>query len=776
MSTTVRYKGDTLAAFANETKTLETSCTWLEDDIEITDESGSGAVIIRDETDSHGGTIRHITTGETVEGTITITTNGTHDVGNYASALVDVDTEPTLQTKSVSYTPTESAQSETVTASSGYDGLSSVSVSVGAISSNYVGSGITRRTSSDLTTSGATVTAPSGYYASSASASVASGTAGTPTATKGTVSNHAVSVTPSVTNTTGYITGGTKTGTAVSVSASELVSGTLSVTSSGTKDVTNYASVSVGAGTEGTPTATKGTVSNNSISVTPSVTNTAGYISGGTKTGTAVTVSASELVSGSETKTENGTYDVTNLEEIVIDVPSSGGTLYTATLTNSGVVNTVNVIHNGTKYYLANDTFDFNEGDVLTINCTRSTYYNEFTVNGRVIISGTSISEYSFILPKYPIEISFTVPTNNISTARVMITAPQINITENGVYDVDDYNYAHVAISGEGYTATEIAERAISGDISGNASQINSYAFCWCKDITTATFPSATSINQFAFSLCTSLTTADFPAVTTIDSSAFAQCSALASISFPAATTIGSCAFQYCRALTTVELPVATTIYHYAFDACYSLSAVNAPMVSSISGYAFRYCSALTALSFSKITRIYGYTFSGCSNASIADFPSVTVIGSHAFDTCRVLTNLNFPKTTYIESYAFVSCYSLPAVSFPSVTTVEAYAFANCYRLITASFPKVTTIYSNAFSKCYNLLSLYLLGSSQCTLRSENAFVSTPISDYTTSTGGVYGSIYVPASLYSSYITSTNWSLYSDRFVSLTDAEIEALG
>ena len=77
-------------------------------------------------------------------------------------------------------------------------------------------------------------------------------------------------------------------------------------------------------GTAGTPSATKGTVSNHSVSVTPSVTNTTGYITGGTKTGTAVTVSASELVSGSETKTENGTYDVTNLAELVVNVSSSG--------------------------------------------------------------------------------------------------------------------------------------------------------------------------------------------------------------------------------------------------------------------------------------------------------------------------------------------------------------------------------------------------------------------------------------------------------------------
>lgn len=74
-------------------------------------------------------------------------------------------------------------------------------------------------------------------------------------------------------------------------------------------------------GTAGTPTATKGSVSNHAISVTPSVTNMTGYITGGTKTGTAVTVSASELVSGSETKTANGTYDVTNLASLVVAIP-----------------------------------------------------------------------------------------------------------------------------------------------------------------------------------------------------------------------------------------------------------------------------------------------------------------------------------------------------------------------------------------------------------------------------------------------------------------------
>ena len=106
------------------------------------------------------------------------------------------------------------------------------------------------RDASDLTVSGATVNVPAGLYSSAASKSVASGTAGTPTASKGAVSNNSVTVTPSVANTTGYITGGTKTGAGVTVSASELVSGNKALTPSETAqsgiDVTNFKTVSVG--------------------------------------------------------------------------------------------------------------------------------------------------------------------------------------------------------------------------------------------------------------------------------------------------------------------------------------------------------------------------------------------------------------------------------------------------------------------------------------------------------------------------------------------------
>lgn len=172
-------------------------------------------------------------------------TTAKYTVSQMASAINSIVTEPELE--EVTITPTESQQTKTP---SKY-GFSKVIVN--AISNTYIGSAIARRTSADMTASGASVTAPAGYYASSTSKSVASGSAGTPSASKGSVSNHSITVTPTVTNTTGYINGGTKTGTAVTVSASDLVNGSETKTANGTYDVTNLKELVVSVSGGGLP-------------------------------------------------------------------------------------------------------------------------------------------------------------------------------------------------------------------------------------------------------------------------------------------------------------------------------------------------------------------------------------------------------------------------------------------------------------------------------------------------------------------------------------------
>lgn len=105
-----------------------------------------------------------------------VTVPSSAKLDDYADYVEDIPTGggASLETKSASYTPSELAISQTLTPSTGYDGFDKVNVSVGAISSNYVGSTVPRKDSTDLTASGATVTAPSGYYASNATKTIPS--------------------------------------------------------------------------------------------------------------------------------------------------------------------------------------------------------------------------------------------------------------------------------------------------------------------------------------------------------------------------------------------------------------------------------------------------------------------------------------------------------------------------------------------------------------------------------------------------------------------------
>lgn len=139
---------------------------------------------------------------------------------------------------------------------------------------NIVTGTIPTKTSSDLTTNGATVTVPSGYYASQATKSVASATqatpsisvnsnglitasatqtagyvsAGTKSATKQLTTQAAKTITPSTTSQTAVSSGVYTTGT-VTVGAipSQYIvpSGTKNITTNGTHDIKSYASATV---------------------------------------------------------------------------------------------------------------------------------------------------------------------------------------------------------------------------------------------------------------------------------------------------------------------------------------------------------------------------------------------------------------------------------------------------------------------------------------------------------------------------------------------------
>lgn len=192
--------------------------------------------------------INSIKQGITPTGKKIITSNGENiNVASFEYVDVDVPTG-VFVTEEKTVTPTESVQ--VVTADSA-DALSTVTVE--AIPTDYIGSNIPRKNGLDVTANAQTVVVPEGYYATEVHKSVASGTAGTPSISMGAVSDHSVTLTPQVTNTAGYITGGSKSGTPVTVFASDLVSDSIDITANGTNiDVTNLRSVNVNVPTGGT--------------------------------------------------------------------------------------------------------------------------------------------------------------------------------------------------------------------------------------------------------------------------------------------------------------------------------------------------------------------------------------------------------------------------------------------------------------------------------------------------------------------------------------------
>lgn len=293
-------------------------------------------------------------------GSQTVTVNNTYDVTNLAELVVNVPTggsTVTLQNKTV--TPTESQQ--TVNADSGYSGLGTVTV--GAISSTYIGSGITQRSSTDLTVNGDTITAPAGYYSSAASKSVAAMTL--PTATSTSYSGTSVMSAIERSTSTRYINipvGYNSTAKYYTISAVANGSVTAPSSISGT-------SASVSAGTN-TITLTK------TISVTPNVT-TAGYISTGTAGNSSVSLTANVTTKAAATITPT-----TSNQTI------AAGTYLTGIQTIAGDADLVAAnIKVGTNIFNVNGTFTSDATAVSNdIVNGETAYVNGVKITGELII------------------------------------------------------------------------------------------------------------------------------------------------------------------------------------------------------------------------------------------------------------------------------------------------------------------------------------------------------------------------------------------------------
>ena len=768
-----------------------------------------GSMVIRDETDSHGGTIRHITAGTVVTGTKNITENGTHDVAAYADASVNVPTG-------------------------------------------------TARSSSDLTVSGATVTVPAGLYSAQATKSVAAGTAGTPTATKGTVSNHSVSVTPSVTNSAGYISGGTKSGTAVTVSASELVSGTKSISENGTGiDVTNYASVDVAVPSGGGNTVTiSGSGNQYDVFAQVNQTGTKHYTDGDTFTfqdGDEIYLYCSGSRGGGTIRVNGETVATASYDAVsyTLSPPNCSFTIamsYGATSVLGVTIPVLSITSNGSY-----DVGDYGYANVEVPTTITGGDANDpirfLDYDGAVVASYTSVPSS---LPSVPAHTGLTGGTWNYTIQQVttqfnaMGTCdvganyttssgateidielpperlhPYLSLSVNGTVEIDwgdnstpdtstgtslstrkadihheysqagSYTIKVTKTSGTGYSLfgsssypllnnnvnSQSANRVYSNCVKnvrvGANCSIGIYAFAYCTSLETVSLPSSvTSFSANAFYYCYALKHVTAPSVLDdIQGSGFYNCISLKSISLPSGiTSIKSSSFTNCYSLESVSIPSGvSTVASSCFSSCYSLKAVKIPSgVTELGGQAFNSCYSLESVDLpSGLTTIGYQAFNSCRNLKSISLPSnVTTIGYQAFGDCNALESIGtLSGVTSIGYAAFRNCYSLKSITLPNnLTTINASSsssttygcFQSCYSLANLTIPSgCTSFVQNEFKDCYGMAEYHFKATTPPTLANVNCFTNIQSNC----------KIYVPQASLANYQAAENWSTYASYMV-----------
>lgn len=533
---------------------------------------------------------------------------------------------------------------------------------------------------------------------------VPSGTEGTPTATKGTVSGNAVTVTPSVTNTGGYISGSTKTGTGVTVSASELVSGTKTITSSGTTDVTNYANASVASGSvvvdnitlDETDLSMSASVSSSGL-VTYNVgyqgyidaTVSAGYVSSYTSGGLEITATNTYQLStqGATTFTPTTTDQTIASGKYLTGAQTIKGdaNLIPANIADGVTIFGVTGTHSGGGGMSVVVTQDSHGGDIVTITGEehRVAPFNDvnfFDYDGTIVYS-YSASEFANLtaLPANPTHSGLTAQGWNWTLADA-----KTQVADTGFLDIGQMYITSDGKTRIYITISDMAARSLK--LLWTQSVASSVTIDWGDGSTTAAQSGTgnknathtySSIGEYVIAMTVSSGTMTLGQGTSSTGCLITAVSGSVGINRYRAMCdkieIGAnCGVQnlYSTYVRTITIPKTLAQFGGTYDSK-PLQFITIPTdcTEFATNYTFRYCTFHYISLPKKWTMPKNNNFQEASGLRRINLPAISAIPNSMLQSCISLSSLIIPSTvTTIGTSAFAGCTGLAEIHFKAST------------------------------------------------------------------------------------------------------------
>lgn len=348
-----------------------------------------------------------------------------------------------------------------------------------------------------------------------------------------------------------------------------------------------------------------------------------------------------------------------------------------------------------------------------------------------------------------------------------------------------------------------------------NCKAIHSSAFYGCSRVTSISLPNVIYLGQYALystkfcSTNTSVGTIEFPKLKYIGTAAFANDNqnGIFDLSLPECVETGAnWISSVAKSITNIYAP--KLLYCGRIHSAKNLQNVYFPSVVYFGGITgeysrtngklsvldvpnARYVGELTGLpNLAFISFSNAYILSvicNCNSASYIYLPNVFNVGI-AISSCSNVESISIPKLVYFEQ-VWGGIYSLPKLKklfLPKLESFGSFAFKDNCSMSKILFKNVLSIknYSSKqtsdgmFRRCSCLESIYMfspivVGLNHGNRLLDNDFVGTPFVNSALLTPNRYGSIFVPADLLSNYQNDSQWSYMSDRFVGLTEQEMQ---